>query len=146
MKTNPLKSKKSVLWPWFASLKPTFFNCSIAMCMWANTTYGINSSPPSATCMWQWIASALVQIMACRLFGAKPSFGWIIVNWTLRNQLKCNFNQNTELLIHENAFENIVFEMAAILLRGRWVIPLVTIPVCFMQWEYHDTIYINTSL
>ena len=31
-----------------------------------------NSSPPSATYMHQWIGSALVQIMACRLFSAKP--------------------------------------------------------------------------
>ena len=31
-----------------------------------------NSSPPSAAYMHQWIGSALVQIMACRLFGAKP--------------------------------------------------------------------------
>ena len=31
----------------------------------------INSSPPSAAYMRQWIVSALVQIMACRLFGAK---------------------------------------------------------------------------
>ena len=29
-------------------------------------------SPPSAAYMRQWIGSALVQIMACRLFGAKP--------------------------------------------------------------------------
>ena len=32
----------------------------------------LNSSPPSAAYMRQWIGSALVQIMACRLFGAKP--------------------------------------------------------------------------
>ena len=31
-----------------------------------------NSSPPSAAYMCQWIGSTLVQIMACRLFGAKP--------------------------------------------------------------------------
>ena len=29
-------------------------------------------SPPSAAYMRQWIGPALVQIMACRLFGAKP--------------------------------------------------------------------------
>ena len=29
-------------------------------------------SPPSAAYKCQWIESALVQIMACRLFGAKP--------------------------------------------------------------------------
>ena len=32
----------------------------------------INSSPPSATYMCQWTGSALFQVMACRLFGAKP--------------------------------------------------------------------------
>ena len=58
-----------------------------------------NSSPPSAAYMCQWIGSALVQIMACCLFD----------------------NQNTKLFIHENASENIVCEMAAILSRGRWV-------------------------
>ena len=31
-----------------------------------------NSSPPSAAYMRPWIGSALVQIMACRIFGAKP--------------------------------------------------------------------------
>ena len=32
----------------------------------------INSSPPSAAYMRQWNGSAFVQIMACRLIGAKP--------------------------------------------------------------------------
>ena len=32
----------------------------------------LNSSPPSVAYMRQWIRSALVQIMSCRLFGAKP--------------------------------------------------------------------------
>ena len=32
----------------------------------------VHSYPPSAAYMRQWIGSALVQIMACRLFGAKP--------------------------------------------------------------------------
>ena len=32
----------------------------------------LNSSPPSAAYMRQWIGSALVEVMACRLFGAKP--------------------------------------------------------------------------
>ena len=32
----------------------------------------IKSSPPSAAYMHQWIGSALVQIMACHLFGAEP--------------------------------------------------------------------------
>ena len=32
----------------------------------------LNSSPPSAAYMRKWTGSALVQVMACRLFGAKP--------------------------------------------------------------------------
>ena len=32
----------------------------------------VNSSPPSAAYMRQWIGSALVQIMVCRLFGTEP--------------------------------------------------------------------------
>ena len=35
--------------------------------------------------------------------------------------LGTNFNQNTNLLINKNAPENSICEMAAILLRGRWV-------------------------
>ena len=42
-------------------------------------------------------------------------------NWTLRNKLQWNFNQNAKLFIHENASENIVCETAAILSMGRWV-------------------------
>ena len=34
--------------------------------------FSFNSSPPSAAYMGQWIGSALVQIMVCRLFGTKP--------------------------------------------------------------------------
>ena len=41
-----------------------------------------------------------------------------IVNWTLRNKLQWNFNQNTKLFIHANASENIICEMVAILSRG----------------------------
>ena len=43
---------------------------SLHLCHVANTI--LTHLPPSATYMRQWIGSALVQIMACRLFGAKP--------------------------------------------------------------------------
>ena len=39
---------------------------------------------------------------------------WNIVNWTLRNKLQCNDNQNSWIFIQENAFENVVWKMAAI--------------------------------
>ena len=40
----------------------------------ANHIFPVNSHSPSAAYMRQWTRSALVQIMACRLFGAKPLF------------------------------------------------------------------------
>ena len=46
---------------------------------------------------------------------------WVIVNWTIGNKLQWNFYQNTKLFLHENVFQNIVCEMAAILSRGGWV-------------------------
>ena len=57
----------------------------------------VNSSIPSAAHMHQFIKSALVHIMTCRLFGAKHYLiqCWVIVNWTC--------------------------EMSVILFRGRWV-------------------------
>ena len=40
---------------------------------------------------------------------------WNIVNSNLRNNLRWNFNRNSYIFIHENAFENVICEMAAIL-------------------------------
>ena len=39
----------------------------------------VNSSLPSAAYMRQWIGSALVQIMGCRLFGAEPLSNPVLV-------------------------------------------------------------------
>ena len=38
-----------------------------------------------------------------------------IVNWTLGIKLQWNFSRNSNIFIHENAFESIVCEMATIL-------------------------------
>ena len=50
---------------------------------WANTCV-INSSPPSAAYMRQWIGSALIEIMAYRLFSvkslSKPMLGYCQLN------------------------------------------------------------------
>ena len=67
---------------------------------------------------------------------------WIIVNWTLRNKLQWQFNQNTKLFIHENAYENIFYEMAAILSKGQCIVRLGpecsgrtrSIPLPLMSW------------
>ena len=45
----------------------------------------------------------------------------LIINWTIRNKLWWNFSQKWNCSNQENAFENVVCEMAAILSRRRWV-------------------------
>ena len=46
---------------------------------------------------------------------------WNIVNWTLRNKLQWDFNQNSYIFIQEKVFENVVCEIAAILSRPQCV-------------------------
>ena len=83
----------------------------------------LNSSPPSAPYMRQWIGSTFVQIMACRLFG------WVIANWTIGNKLQLNFYQNTKLLVHENASEKNRLWNGSQFVQGRLVNKgLVTYP------------------
>ena len=67
-----------------------------------NICWWINSSPHSTTYMRQWIESALVQIMACRLLTPSHYLNqrWVIVNWILTNKLQWNFNQKKIAKIH----------------------------------------------
>ena len=46
---------------------------------------------------------------------------WDIVYWTFRNKLQWNFNRNSYIFTQENAFENVVWKIAATLSRGIWV-------------------------
>ena len=77
----------------------------------------LNSSPPSAA----WTGLGQPWFRQCLVACSAPSHCldqcWLIVNSTLRNKLQWNSNQNTKLFIHENAYENVVCEMAAILSR-----------------------------
>ena len=67
---------------------------------------------------------------------------WVIVNWSLRNKLRENFNQNTKPFIHEHASENIICEKSATLLRENELISNQTLFVLFvaeqsLMWIYH---------
>ena len=79
----------------------------------------IDSSPPSAAYMCQWIGTVLVQVMAFHLFRCNPMLGYC--QWDTPG---INFS---EILISKSiyktfysrkAFTNIIREMVAILSRG----------------------------
>ena len=79
-------------------------------------TISFGSSPLSAIYMrresgQQWFRKWLVAYSAPSHYLNQI---WVIVNWTLRNTLLWNFNQDTKLFIHENTYENIICEMTAI--------------------------------
>ena len=99
-------------------------------------SYLFHSSPPSAAYTCQWIGSALVQIMACLLFDTKSLFNqcWDIVNWTLRDKLQWNYNQNIKLSNHENASGNSLCEMVTILSRGDWLTKISYFSIEFRPW------------
>ena len=70
--------------------------------------------------MRQWIGSTLVQVMACRLFGAKPlpePMRAYIVNCTLGN--KFHLNRNSYIFIQENAIENAVGQIGGHFVQGQ---------------------------
>ena len=73
----------------------------------------LNLSPPSTAYMRQRIGSALVQIMACRLFGTKPLSKLMLVYCQLNPK-----ESKYKLFIYGNASENTICEMAAILSRA----------------------------
>ena len=81
----------------------------------------LNSLRPSDTYMRRQPRTSLFQIMACLLFGAKPLSEPMLEYWTLWNKLQWNLNQNLNIFIDENVFENDVCEIAAILSRPQCV-------------------------
>ena len=98
-----------------------------------STATWVNWSLPSAALMRQYVRSALVQIMAWRRIGDRPLSEPIraVLNWTLRNKLQRNSNQNTKCFIHENAYEKIVCEMVTILSRRDELTLSVSLPEYF---------------
>ena len=58
--------------------------------------------------------------MDLQLVGAKLNQCWFIVNYNLTNQFQWNSNQNWNISIEENAFENVVWKMVAILSRPQY--------------------------
>ena len=39
---------------------------------------------------------------------------WVIVIWTIRNEIQWDINRNSNIFMQENAFENVIWKMAAI--------------------------------
>ena len=80
---------------------------------------------PRDAYMRQQARLSLIQIMDCRLTGAKPLSKrcWNILNCTLGNKFQLNFNQNIRIFIQEKPFEN-VCKISSIFSRPQYVLNL----------------------
>ena len=80
--------------------------CGVTYLPYPRTVPGFNSSSSCAGYMCQWTGLAPSHYLnQC----------WLVVNWTPRNKLQWNINQNKKKFIHENVSESIICNMAAIL-------------------------------
>ena len=82
----------------------------------------INSSPPSAAYMHQWIGSTLVQAMACTYWC--QAITWTNVASLSIGPLGTNFskmNGNKKLFMHENAFEKVVCKNGSHFVQGEMI-------------------------
>ena len=100
--------------------------------------------PPSAAYIIHWIGSALVQIMACRLFQCQAIIYhlnecWVIVNWALGNKFQWKFNQYTKLFIHDNASENIVCKWRPLCPGGDELLSAQPLHVWFTRSNHCDS-------
>ena len=92
--------------------------------LWAMLSHIVlwfNSSRPDDIIWHHGFWQALVQVMACCLTAPSHNLNqsWCIciVNLALRKIFQWDFIQNSNIFIQENAFQNVVCNMAAILFR-----------------------------
>ena len=101
----------------------------------------IHPSPPSAAYMRQRTGSALVQIMARRLFGSKPLSKPMLGCYRMDHKKKLQWILITmQNFIRENVTENIFCEIAVIFSRGRWVNHII------MLWDMRDGIELTSMM
>ena len=99
---------------------PLLSYAMITQCRTIRRLASINSSYPNTAYMRQWTGSTLVQVTACRLFGAKPLPEPMLTYCHLDpyEQTSVKLKSKYKILI---SFEIIVCEIADNLTRGRWV-------------------------
>ena len=109
----------------------------------------LNSSPPSAAYMLQWIWTELVQIMACRLFSANIFFRTPLKTWSCHNgsfavtgySTGCHSNNQQccqwwQSWHHDNSqisasFRNTSHTMDMLWEKFQWILPLYMKPISF---------------
>ena len=98
--------------------------------------------------MCQWIGTALLQIMACHLFGAKPLSKPMLGYCQLDRQEQTSVKFKTEFyhFHYRNACENVICQKSAILSRGRWVnVWFTETKMSPFWWNFHHWLHWQLS-
>ena len=108
----------------------------------------LNTLRPVDTFMRQIAGPSLVQIMVCRLFGAKPFPEPIltIYQWDQWEQTLKKWNRNTTIFIEENTFQNIFCKMSPFLFRLQWVSSYLYRGVLFGEFHCTETMVPRNSI
>ena len=87
---------------------------------WKKQTKKLHLNRP-ARCAGQQVRYSMNEANVTLHIGKDLNLCWNIVSSTIRNKLQWNVNRNWCIFIQENAFENVVCEMSAILSRPQCV-------------------------
>ena len=122
--------------------------CSIWMTVFKTSLWNsLNSSSPSSTYMRQWTGAALVQVMACRLFGTKPLPEPMLTYCQLdpweQNSLK--FELKYETVHSQKCIWNCHLHNGGHFAQGRWVkvhapVEFILIFQCVQIIDYIDCV------
>ena len=97
----------------------------------------LNSSPPSAAYMRQWTESALVQVMACHLFGVKPLHKPMLTYCQLNPQEQTSVKfESTYKTFHSR---KCIWEKSSVkwwpFCKGKWVDTIRWLLLVFQSWH-----------
>ena len=108
---------------WYTNTFIFWFVRKIYLTFLTNLTVHVNSLRPSDAYLRQWNYHHWFRwwLVAWSVPSHYLNQCWNIVNWTLGIKFQWNLNQNQYIFIQENAFENVVCEMAPISSRPQCV-------------------------
>ena len=69
---------------------------------------------------------------------------WSIVNWIVGNKLKWNLNRNIYIFIQENAFENVIWEMAIMYRTQYGKVLDILLNLIIMMTSWQGIMFCNT--
>ena len=142
-----------------------FYKCNLVVSLRNKT---LNSSPRNDAYMRQWIGSALVQIIACRLFGAKPlkrierisSSWWLQMSWwcwifttpsantTLTPKLPSESLWHTHHITHKHVPLRSLNKQFSVMpatcwFLCNWQVRLLTMIAPYDWWRYHHAAFVS---